>query len=170
MGWLGCSLAGNHDLWLDVTAEQDSHVEVHLPANWILDHEEAVSIDTPDGRIDLREEAKRLRSTPGVGSRTWTPDPGVTVTLREQRRSTGETATSVRIGTRGPKGFGLGLTVPLNADEESRCAKALGQHIEVEEVDVQFGPEFCSQLANSAPTTLVKVSGGFLGGVTIETE
>ncbi|MEO0600518.1 MAG: hypothetical protein AAF211_03725 [Myxococcota bacterium] len=168
IGWLGCSLFESHDLWLDVTAEDG--VELHLPANWMLEHDESIDIETSEGRIDLREEAQALRRAPGLGSKRWTPDEDVSITLREQRAASGEVATSVRIGTRGPKGLGLGVTVPLRSDNAQRCVEALGKHIEVEEVDVRLGPAFCAQLAKSAPTTLVRVSGGVFGAVTIETQ
>jgi len=172
LGWLGCGLAGGNDLWLDVRSDDADKVQLHLPANWILDGEGAVDLDTPDGRIDLREEALRLRRTPGAGSRSWTLDEGdaaVTLTLRELRPAPGVRASQLRIGTRGPKGFGLGLTVPLDAEREQRCAEALSDHVEVEQIDVQLGPSFCAQLARSAPTTLVEVSGGGIGAITIET-
>lgn len=168
--WLGCGLLTPHDLWLDIELNGRSKTHVHLPANWILDEDEPIEIETTDGRIELREQAERLRGDPLTSTRTWTidGDPPTTLTLLEQPPHRGEAATRIRIGGAGKKGFGMGVTTKIGSLGPSRAL--IETHLAVDGLRVEFGPAFSAQLAASAPTTLLDVDGPKGGTFEVTTE
>lgn len=166
---LGCGLATSQDLWLDVQIKESPQIDVHLPANWMLDAEEPLTIETPDGSIDLRDEARQLNQSPVRGSRSWTLDERTKLTLRELKPGKAK-AERIRVGASGPRGFGLGIGVPLNPNKLGPVRTAFDANLDVHGLEVDYGTAFCEQLARSAPTTLLKVTGGKGGGFTVATE
>jgi hypothetical protein len=169
--WLavGCGALGagpDGELWLTVQAhEQDGdRITMTFPASGLREPGEPATLETAGGPVDLRPVARKLR--PGR-EQQWTLPGGELATLQHAEPAIGQ-ATQVSFGITGPKGNGLSLSVPLQAERIDEAQR--GVEVELSsELPVDYDDEGCAQLRRSPPMPLVEIVGPKGNGLRVET-
>jgi hypothetical protein len=148
------------ELWLRIeeTATGGDTVRLSLPVTSLRAAGEPVTLDTPTGAVDLRAEARRLRSG---AERTWTSTDGETVRLVNVAPTGGPAASVVAMGITGAKGAGLEVTFPLEPAALGEVdAQVHGTvDVDVNGLSLDLDDDACAQLRRSPPTTLIEILG-----------
>ena len=150
---VGAASAG--DLWLTVEKAEDERVTLRLPADWLLDKGEPVRVETEQGPVDLREQARSLKK----GHRTWTyVDDGERVQIGlGHRPAKGDPASQLTLAAIGPLGMGLNLSFPLQADHLGTARGKLDTALDIDGLQLDLDEAACAQLRRSPPTVLLEV-------------
>jgi hypothetical protein len=163
---LACGFGQTGELWLRVDHPDDDgdRFTLTLPASALREPGEPTILDTVDGPVDLRPEARRLRRG---AERVWTlPDDGGTATLLHVGRAEGA-ATEVSVGITGKKGqSAMSFAVPLQPEDLGRVRDNIRVDLDL---PIAVDAAACAQWRRSPPMPVLEIVGPKGNGLRVET-
>lgn len=159
------------ELWLEVEGGGQEQVKLRLPAGWLAEAQEPVSIETRGGTVDLQREARAL-SRRRVGARQrWTlaEEEPVQLSLSHEARVE-RPVRSMTLSALGSEGRGLSLSLPLEPGALGPARASLDAQLDIDGLDIELDEALCAQLRRAGPTVLLEVRGLEGGGLRIATE
>ncbi len=170
VGLLGCGWSGEPGLlWLEVEGGDADRVALRVPAGWIADQAEPITLETTSGPIDLRGEVRSLSAQRIGARRTWTLEEGGSDLRLSHEAPSGASADTLTVAALGKKGKGLTLSFPLEPGRLGAAQAGLDAHLDVDGLDLQLDV-LCAQLRRAGPTILLETTGPKGGGLRLATE